>query len=310
MRIGVIGATGHIGTWLVPMLAAQGHEVVAVSRSRREPYHRFAGWEKAEVVQADRTALERDGEFGAFVAALDCDVIVDLICFEVESAMQLVDGLRGRVKQLVHCGTLWVHGDPPVRPYDETSPRDPFGDYGIRKAAIERYLLDEAARGFPATILHPGHITGPGWNPINPAGNLDPLIWEKLRLGETLALPGDGSATLQHVHAEDVARVFDLAIARPEAAIGESFHVASRLPVTMRDYAEAAAAWFGKEANLAFLPLEEWSRKVSERDLALTRDHMLHSPYASIAKAERLLGFVPRYSAVEACRSAVLDEGL
>ena len=56
VRIALVGATGHIGTWLVPMLAAQGHDVVAVSRSLRQPYHLFAGWEKAEAVQADRAA--------------------------------------------------------------------------------------------------------------------------------------------------------------------------------------------------------------------------------------------------------------
>ena len=32
-------------------------------------------------------------------------------------------------------------------------------------------LLAEARRtGFPATALHPGHIVGPGWAPLNPAG--------------------------------------------------------------------------------------------------------------------------------------------
>jgi nucleoside-diphosphate-sugar epimerase len=31
-RVVVIGATGHIGTYLVPRLADGGHEVIAVSR--------------------------------------------------------------------------------------------------------------------------------------------------------------------------------------------------------------------------------------------------------------------------------------
>ncbi len=38
----------------------------------------------------------------------------------------------------------------------EAQPRAPFGDYGIRKAAIEAYLMGEARRaGFPATVLRP-----------------------------------------------------------------------------------------------------------------------------------------------------------
>ena len=87
------------------------------------------------------------------------------------------------MQQLVHCGTLWVHGVPKTRPYDETAVREPIGEYGIRKAEIERMLLEEARAGFPVSILHPGHITGPGWAPINPAGNLDPSVFTRLACG-------------------------------------------------------------------------------------------------------------------------------
>ena len=38
-RVVVIGATGHIGSYLVPRLVRGGHEVIAMSRGTREPYH-------------------------------------------------------------------------------------------------------------------------------------------------------------------------------------------------------------------------------------------------------------------------------
>ena len=38
MRIVVIGATGHVGTYLVPRLAALGHELIAVTRGYRAAY--------------------------------------------------------------------------------------------------------------------------------------------------------------------------------------------------------------------------------------------------------------------------------
>ncbi len=305
MRVIVIGATGHIGTWLVPRLVREGHEVVAVSRGARQPYHAAAEWRGVKRTTLDRTALEAEGSFGQTIAALRGDVVVDLICFDIESARAMVDALDGRVGLFVHCGTLWVHGSPARRPYDETEPRAPFGDYGIKKAAIECYLLERSAAGFPATILHPGHITGPGWAPINPAGHLDTSVFEALANGRTVVLPDDGLATLQHVHADDVAQAFTLAIAKPTAAIGEAFHVAAAEPITMRAYAEEVATWFGQRANLAYAPFDEWQRTVSERNAAITRDHILHSPHASIDKARRVLGFSPRFSAVEAARDAV-----
>lgn len=294
MRIVVIGATGHIGTWLVPRLIRAGHEVVAVSRGEREPYQRFPEWSGVDHVVVDREMAEREGSFGRRISELKADAVADLICFDVESAAHLVDALGGSVTHFVHCGTLWVHGVPQSCPYDETARREPFGEYGIRKAEIEKYLLRECKRGFPATILHPGHITGPGWDPINPQGNLNREVFDKLARGDVLELPDDGMARLQHVHADDVASAFELAIAQPEKSIGESFHVAAREPVTMRSYAETVATWHGREANLAFLPWEEWKRNRGERDVSLTLDHMTHSPCASIAKAERVLGFSPR----------------
>jgi nucleoside-diphosphate-sugar epimerase len=305
MRVVVIGATGHIGSYLVPRLVRDGHDVVAVSRGQRNPYRDAPEWSAVTRVALDRIAEEENGSYGSRIAALAPEVVIDLICFEERTARDLVDVLRGRVALFLHCGTIWVHGTPRSCPYDETARREPFGDYGIQKAAIERYLLEEAANGFPATILHPGHISGPGWAPINPAGNLDIQVFERLARGETLTLPGDGSARLQHVHADDVAQAFMLALSHPAQAIGEAFHVAAREPVTMRDFANQAAEWFGRDATLAFLPWNGWAKTVSERDAAITYDHVEHSPCASIEKARSRLGFAPKYSAVGAARDAV-----
>jgi len=282
-----------------------GHEVVAVSRGARRPYHDSPEWESVERVTLDRMDAERDGSFGTTIAGLGGDAVIDLICFDLDSAKNLVNSLRERIEIFVHCGSLWVHGVPRERPYDETVPREPFGEYGIQKAQIESFLLEAAAEGFPASVLHPGHITGPGWAPINPAGNLDTSVFDSLARGERIALPDEGSATLQHVHADDVAHAFALALSHREAAVGEAFHVAAAEPVSMRDYAAAAASWFGRDANLDFLPWDEWRMTVSERDAEITRDHILHSPDASIEKARSLLGFEPRYSAIAAARDAV-----
>jgi len=188
----------------------------------------------------------------------------------------------------------------------EEQPRRPFGDYGIQKAAIEEYLLGEARRnGFPATVLHPGHIVGPGWPPLNPAGHFNLRVFEILARGEELALPNLGLETVHHVHAEDVAQAFERAMANWSAAVGESFHVVSPAALTLRGYAESMAAWFGREARLRFLPWDEWKKTVSGEEAACTWDHIAHSPNASIAKARRLLGYEPRYRSLEAVRESV-----
>ncbi|HEX2864743.1 MAG TPA: NAD(P)-dependent oxidoreductase [Deinococcales bacterium] len=308
MRIVVIGATGHIGTFLIPRLAALGAEVVAVSRGQREPYADLGGWGSVEQVSLDRASAEAAGEFGREIAALKPDALVDLICFTPESNRQLVEALRGQVQHFLHCGTIWVHGPSVEVPTPESAPRRPFGDYGTNKAAIERDLLREARQnGFPATVLHPGHIVGPGWVPLNPAGNFNPAVFETLARGETLALPNFGLETVHHVHADDVAQAFERALTHWRAAVGEAFHVVSPAAVTLRGYAEAVSGWFGREASLSFRPFEAWREGVPEADAAATLEHISRSPSCSIAKARRELGYEPRYSSLQGVREALDD---
>lgn len=310
MRVTVIGATGHIGTYLVPRLVRAGHDVVSVSRGQRDPYQDDSAWEAVESVTVDREAAEANGEFGETILETNPDVVIDLICFELESAKSLVSALRGEVQHLIHCGTIWVHGHSDVVPTTEDEPRtrQPLGEYGRKKAAIETYLLEEARQhGFPATVLHPGHISGPGWVPVNPAGNADVEVFSRLAQGDEVALPNFGLETVHHVHADDVAQAFQCALERWSAAVGESFHVVSPRALTLRGYAETVAGWFGREANLTFLPFDEWAERPEYDDQAVntTEDHIRHSPSISIKKARSHLNYEPRYSSLEATREAV-----
>ena len=192
-----------------------------------------------------------------------------MICFTEASARHLVEALRGQVRHFLHTGTIWVHGPSVEVPTTEMQPRRPFGEYGIRKAAIEAYLIETARKdSFPATLIHPGHIVGPGWAPLNPAGHFDPRVFTALAKGEEVALPNFGLETVHHVHADDVAQLFMCAIARWSASVGEAFHAVSPAAVTLRGYAEAMAAWFGREAKLRYLPWEEWKRGHSELEAA------------------------------------------
>jgi nucleoside-diphosphate-sugar epimerase len=305
-RAVIIGGSGHVGTYLVPRLVQAGYEVVNVSRSQRDPYQPHGAWQAVEQVTIDRTAAEAAGTFGQQIADLRPAVVIDMICFTPESAQQLVEALRGKVQHFLHCGTIWIHGPSVEVPTTEMTPRRPFGDYGIQKAAIERYLLDEARRnGFPATLLHPGHIVGPGWAPLNPAGHFNPAVFSQLAQGQEVTLPNFGLETVHHVHADDVAQIFMQALAQRSQAVGESFHAVSPAALTLRGYAEQVAGWFGQVANLRFLPWEEWRATQPAAQAQATWDHIAHSPNCSIAKAQQLLRYQPRYNSLQAVHEAV-----
>ncbi len=304
MHVAVIGGTGHIGSYLVPMLRAAEFDVTVISRGERNPYHDAPAWGDVVGVALDRKKTELEGIFGEEVAALAADVVVDLICFTPASCRMLAEALAERGTRLLHCGTIWVHGHTAAPPTWEEEDLAPGCDYGRNKLAIQRYLLEEQ-RIVAACVVHPGHITGPGWWPINPAGNLAAEVFRRLARSEEVALPNFGMETLHHVHAADVAGLFLRCIERWDAAEGEAFHAVAERPVTLRGYAEAVAAWFNQPTELRFLSWEAWCEAEAPENAAVTFDHLRHSPHCSMEKARRLLGFSPGYSALDAVREAI-----
>jgi nucleoside-diphosphate-sugar epimerase len=299
-RVVVIGATGHVGTYLVPRLVRAGHEVVAVSRGEREPYVPAPEWRKVQRIALDREA----GDFGERIAALGADAVVDMLCFTPESAQQLVDALRPTRPLLVHCGSIWVHGPAARVPVTEDEPRTAYGDYGTGKVAIEALLHRETlAGGVPSVVLHPGHISGP-WPSITPAGNLDLDVWRRLACGEPLPLPGLGLGVLNHVHGDDVAQAFELALSRP-AAIGASFHVVAEQAMTLRGLAAGVAGWFGREPVIELVDWPEFEARVGPEHAGVSREHVARSIAAGIGRARDVLGFRPRFSSLDALHESL-----
>jgi len=308
MKTVVIGGTGHIGTYLVPRLVEAGHEVTVVSRGTRDPYVAHPAWRSVTRVELDRAKLEAEGRFGTGIAELRPDIVVDLISFTEASTRQLVEALRGRVSHFLHCGSIWVKGFVVEAPTREETVSPPFGEYGINKRAIEVYLLGEARRsGFPATMVNPGHIVGPGHEPVNPMACKSAEVFSRLAQGEPVLLPHVGLDLLHHVHADDVAQVFERAIERWSASVGEQFFAVSPAAVTLRGFAEAAARWFGREASLEFAPWDEWKRRcgLPDDEVAMAEAHITHGQCCSTEKARALLGYEPRYTSLEAVREAV-----
>ena len=122
-----------------------------------------------------------------------------------------------------------------------------------------------------------------------------------------LVIPNFGMETLHHVHANDVAQVFMRAMARWSVSVGEAFFAVSPAAVTLKGYAAEVARWFHQEADLQFLPWEEWKQacKLSASDIEMTWSHLAHCQCCSIEKGRRLLGYQPRYTSFQAVREAV-----
>lgn len=314
MRIVVVGGSGHIGTYLVPRLVRAGHEVISISRGDRRPYAASPEWDEVRLLAVDRTQQDQDGTFARTIRDLRVDAVIDLLCFTTDSARALVDGLRGHVGHLVHCGSLWRYGPSIDAPIREGRGTPPLGDYGIQKDAIARLLKDETAGGgLVTTSVDPGQIVGPGWEPVGPLGNRDPRVWHILSAGETLRIPGSGADFLHHVHADDVAQVFELAVEKRDLAAGEDFHAVAATALNSRGLAQIAAGWFDQEAHLEFIDWELFRAETTPEFAQTSWEHLHRNHVLSIEKSSALLGYAPRHRPEDAVLAGVrslIDSGI
>ncbi|MFC6315164.1 NAD-dependent epimerase/dehydratase family protein [Lapidilactobacillus achengensis] len=305
MKVVVLGSTGHIGSFLVPQLVRAGYQVVAVSRGQRRPYAADKAWDEVEQVSLDRV---KDAQFTAKVAALHGDVVVDLINFNVAETRKMITTLsQTSVQQYLYCSSIWAHGRATTLPVQPNAFKEPLDAYGRDKYESEK-LLKQAylASGFPATVIMPGQISGPGWAIISPYGNTDTTVFQKIANGERIFLPNFGMETLHHVHAADVAQLFVRAIQHRASALGQSFHAVAGESITLYGYAQAMYHDFQQAPQIDFLPWPDWQQMIG--DAAATEStyyHLARSGQYSIENGRRLLGYAPQYSVLETIRSAV-----
>jgi len=308
MKIVVIGGYGRIGSYLVPKLVKAGHKVFCVSRGKSKPYteHDYS-WQDVEQITLDRKS-EQNGAFEQSIASLNADVVVDLICFSLASTKRMVEALkRTNLSQYLFCSTIWVHGKATYLPITEDVPKYPLDNYGIEKHKSEQFL-HQCFRNedFPETVVMPGQISGRGWNIINPVGNLDLDVFNRIRHGEETVIPNFGMETLHHVHADDVAQVFFNAIAHREAALGQSFHAVGTESITLLGYAQAMYRYFGKEEKIKFLSWDAWCDYTKdEKHIEKTYYHIARSGHFSIEKGRRLINYYPRHTLLETIEESV-----
>lgn len=134
----VIGATGHIGSYLCPHLMQAGYKVTGYSRGLTQPYASFEQKYLDCLVTADREqAIDMAVEAGA-------DVICDLIPYTEGDAQYLCERILNSTKKkdtrVISIGSIWIYGNKVNHMLTEDDPRNAVDDYGNGREANIEYL--------------------------------------------------------------------------------------------------------------------------------------------------------------------------
>ncbi len=293
-RAVVTGAAGFIGSHLSEALVAGGHHVVGVD-SFSDTYARSIKSSNLDSLRDSKAftfvegdlndlALDRvlDGAALVFHCAARAGVRTSwgddfrhYVHDNLLATQRLLEASRRHpITRFVFTSSSSVYGDARALPVTEDSPTAPISPYGATKLAGEDLCrVYRACYGVPFVALRLFTVYGPRQRPD--------MAFHKflraVRAGRPIELFGDGSQTRDFTFVADAVRAIVAAAVAPQAA-GEVINIAGGTRVSLRDVLGAIASVSGAQPDV--------------HTLSQGTGEATHT-YASIAKAERLLGYAP-----------------
>jgi UDP-glucose 4-epimerase len=244
-RILVTGGAGFVGATLVRQLAEAGQRVRVLDNYSTGDAAHLAGVD-AEQIEGDiRDADALDAALAGVDAVVHLAAAGSVIMsiadpaanFDVNTlgTFRVLDAARRagveRTVQASTGGALIGNANPPV---DESSLPKPISPYGASKLAGEGYAhAFAAAYGLRTVALRFANVYGP-WS--EKKQGVIQMFFRAIRAGEPLVIYGDGSASRDYTHVDDIARAIGLALDR-DVPGGTVLHVASGVETTVRELA-------------------------------------------------------------------------
>jgi uncharacterized protein YbjT (DUF2867 family) len=273
VKVAVFGATGVIGRALLPLLARE-HEVVAVSRTAREPEDGIR-WAEADVASGE----------GVAEALAGADVVHYLVHslgqrdFEQRDREAAANVSRAAaaagVRQIVYLGGL--------------GGEESDASAHLRSRHETGKLL--GADGVPVTTLRAAMVVGKG------SAAFETILGLVKRL-PVMITPSWVSTPTQPIALDDIARYL-AGVAGEEAAFGQDFDAGGPEVMTYRQMIERIAALLGRSPKIVEVPVLTpalsalWLELVTPVNASVARPLVEGLKNPTIAREERIRELVP-----------------
>jgi len=310
-HIFVTGATGLVGTRFCRVALEHGYDVTALVRkgSSRDSLAglnlQFFEGDLSNPTGLTEALGEADYVVHAAAHIGDWGPAETYRAINVESLRTML-GIASqceRLRRWIHVSSLGVYPAQHHYGTDENAPTDLVGLDGYTRTKAEAELVVQEfvrEKQFPAVILRPGFIYGPGER------YAIPRVIKRLHAGQ-LKIIGRGDKVLNNTYVGNFTDAILLAIEAPDSVQGEIYNIRDGRLVTRTEYLHTISKFFGKPdpkhvplwvAKCLAGPIESLAklRGATEPPLltGATMKFMTRNLDFSIEKAKRDLGYEPR----------------
>jgi len=301
----ITGGSGFLGINLARYLLEKGHPVRILDIAGFDyPEKKWVEMIKGDI--RDKSAVEQAVRGTDIVvhgaAALPLYSKEDIYSTDVEGTANILEAaLKQNIERVIHISSTAVYGIPDHHPLTEDDPLQGVGPYGEAKLLAEEVCSNYRDKGLFVPVLRPKSFIGPE------RLGVFALLYDWAKSGRGFPLIGSGENRYQFLDVKDLCEAIYLASTLEKDRTNDTFNIGAKEFSTMKEDFQAVLdyAGFGKKiktlpaapfiAALKILeffrlsPLYQWVYETAATD-----------SYVSIEKAEKILGFKPRYSNREA----------
>jgi len=301
-RVMITGGAGFLGINLVRYLRARGYEVTSLDLA---PFDYPDMADRIRTVTGDirnRSDVDEAMEGAELVvhtaAALPLYRPEDIYTTDVEGTRTVLESAQAAgVRRVIHISSTAVYGIPDHHPLLETDRLIGVGPYGEAKVKAEEVCTSFRGKGMVVPIIRPKSFIGPE------RLGVFALFYDWAKDGHGFPMIGNGRNRYQLLDVEDLCDAIHLCATLPAEKVNDVFNVGAKEFLTMREDYQAVLdrAGFGKKiVGLPARPII-WTLRVLEA-LKLSPlykwvyETACEDSFVSIEKAERVLGWHPKYS--------------
>jgi nucleoside-diphosphate-sugar epimerase len=267
MKALFIGGTGIISTACTQLAAERGIDLTLLTRGQ----HRVA----LPAGVKTRTADINDPATLAFGSKDQFDVVVDWTAMTPAHIERDLALFRGRTRQFVFISSASAY-QKPVTHYlitESTPLANPYWEYSRNKIACEERLMRAyREERFPVTIVRPSLTYGDTVVPLVVNSWLKSYTAvDRMRRGQKLIVPGDGTSLWVVTHNSDFAKGF-IGLLGHQQALGHAFNITTDEVLTWNQLYQIVGAAAGVEPKLIHIPSDFMAACLPEEQGTLLGD--------------------------------------